>query len=118
MEKVKRQFSQRQLSLGKLAKKLSTRSHSESRLESDDSDHLLENCEPLDVRLSEKEKALLEAANNSKTTSNGTPHEKDSSSDSIDKHKIPSSLIVLTEDEKKRLEYVLLQIGLRDVGLA
>ena len=117
MEKVKRQFSQRQLSLGKLAKKLSTRSHSESRLESDDSDHLLENCEPLDVRLSEKEKALLEAAN-PKTTSNGTPHEKDSSSDSIDKHKIPSSLIVLTEDEKKRLEYVLLQIGLRDVGLA
>ena len=117
MEKVKRQFSQRQLSLGKLAKKLSTRSHSESRLESDDSEHLLENCEPLDVRLSEKEKALLEAAN-SKTTSNGTPHDKDSSSDSIDKHKIPSSLIVLTEDEKKRLEYVLLQIGLRDVGLA
>ena len=36
---------------------------------------------------------------------------------SVDKYKIPSSVIVLNEEDKKRLEYVLLQINLRDVGL-
>ena len=107
MQKVKRQFS-----LGKLTKRLShsTRSYSESRLECDDSEHLLENCEPLDIRLSEKEKSTT-----SKTTSNGTPPFIE---DESDKQKVPSSIIVLNDEEKKRLEYVLLQIGLRDVGLA
>ena len=80
MERMKSQVK-RQFSLGKLTKRLSYsgRSYSESRINCEDSEHLLENCEPLDIKLSASEKTNNKMAStdiadvSSKTTSNGTP---------------------------------------------
>jgi len=133
MERMKSQVKtgfKRQFSLGKLTKRLSYsgRSYSESRINCEDSEHLLENCEPLDIKLSASEKTNKKMAStdiadvsSSKTTSNGTPpvfQDENTEDDNNSKYKVPSSIIVLNEDEKKQLEYVLLQISLRDVGLA
>ena len=85
MERMKSQVKtgfKRQFSLGKLTKRLSYsgRSYSESRINCEDSEHLLENCEPLDIKLSASEKTNKKMAStdiadvsSSKTTSNGTP---------------------------------------------
>ena len=84
MERMKSQVKtgfKRQFSLGKLTKRLSYsgRSYSESRINCEDSEHLLENCEPLDIKLSASEKTNNKMAStdiadvSSKTTSNGTP---------------------------------------------
>lgn len=133
MERMRSQVKtgfKRQFSLGKLTKRLSYsgRSYSESRINCEDSEHLLENCEPLDIKLSASEKTNKKMAStdiadvsSSKTTSNGTPpvfQDENTEDDNNSKYKVPSSIIVLNEDEKKQLEYVLLQISLRDVGLA
>jgi hypothetical protein len=86
--------------------------------ERDDVDHLLENSEPLDAMLS------FQKASAADFPINGVPNENDNTiskdedeNNHIDKYKIPSSLIVLTAEEKKKLESVLVQIGLREVGL-
>ena len=85
MERMRSQVKtgfKRQFSLGKLTKRLSYsgRSYSESRINCEDSEHLLENCEPLDIKLSASEKTNKKMAStdiadvsSSKTTSNGTP---------------------------------------------
>jgi hypothetical protein len=111
----------KQLSLGNLRRRISskTRSNSESQMyERDDVDHLLENSEPLDAMLS------FQKASAADSPINGVPNENDNTiskdedeNNHIDKYKIPSSLIVLTAEEKKKLESVLVQIGLREVGL-
>lgn len=107
----------RQLSLGKLRQRIA-RSRSESQaIDTDDVDHLLENCEVFEsaddhVFSTSKNNDARQCVANKQQRSAST-----SSENEIDKYKIPSSLIALTEEEKKRLEYVLVQIGLREVGL-
>ena len=77
-----------------------------------DMDHLLENSEDTDRSvLTENEqppRQLIKSQTNLK---------ENCEKDELDKYKIPSSMIVLNDEDKKRLEYVLLQIGLREVGL-
>ena len=102
--KVKRQISFRNLKR-RLA---SGRSNSESStmIEGEnDLDHLLENIEPPDIQ-KDSNSASLDSEN-----------DKKHSTSELDKYKIPSSIIVLNDEDKSRLEYVLLQIGLREVGL-
>lgn len=78
-----------------------------------DVDHLLENCEP-PACISNSTKASSES---SVCHPDSNMSENPDSAKNLDKHKIPSSIIVLNDEDKKRLEYVLLQIGLREVGL-
>ena len=100
----------RQLSLSNLRRRIA-RTHSDSQaMDNDDVDHLLENCEMNDQVFGNNGDAKTGVASK---RSNSTSSE----SDAFDKYKIPSSLIALTDEEKKRLEYVLVQIGLREVGL-
>ena len=77
-----------------------------------DVDHLLENCEQID------DGEYNEVHHQKKESRNTKSTEKETQDQDLDKYKIPSSMIVLNDEEKKRLEYVLLQIGLREVGLA
>ena len=104
--KVKRQISFRNLKR-RLA---SGRSNSESStmIEGEnDLDHLLENIEPPDIQ-KDSNSGSLDSENGKKHSTSDTE---------LDKYKIPSSIIVLNDEDKSRLEYVLLQIGLREVGL-
>ena len=108
INKIKRQISFRNLRR-RLA---SGRSNSESStmLEGEnDVDHLLENCEPPDIQ--------KDSNSDSIDSENNRNNKKNLSDTELDKYKIPSSIIVLNDEDKSRLEYVLLQIGLREVGL-
>ena len=121
----------RQFSLRNLKKRLNGRTTSEcgQMIEGEtDVDHLLENCEQIDgVALRENElqndpKGQRQKSQSYPTTStNSDVDNSEESSNSegqdLNKYKIPSSMIVLNDEDKKRLEYVLLQIGLREVGL-
>ena len=78
-----------------------------------DVDHLLENCEQID-----DDGEYNEVHHQKKESRNTKSTEEENQDQDLDKYKIPSSMIVLNDEEKKRLEYVLLQIGLREVGLA
>ena len=122
LDKVKCQLSfrnlRRRITCGRSASESMTMMDGE-----DDVDHLLENCEPLDMihaKNSEnstsdhcKSKALSLQSSQDYADSN----EELNHGSSNDKYKIPSSIIALNDEEKKRLEYVLLQISLREVGL-
>ena len=128
LTKVRRQFSFRAIKrrLG------NGRTRSECHLDGEtDIDHLLENCEQIDGVVPtqtqpsplECETAFKKGLISGKKKANSLPStsdeqsENEASSEDLDKYKIPSSMIVLNDDDKKRLEYVLLQIGLREVGL-
>ena len=95
----------RELSFRNLRRRIQNgRSNSDSMTMIDgenDEDHLLENVEPPDTNVTNDEAFEKESSR---------PSDKD-------KYQIPSSIIVLNDEDKKRLEYVLLQIGLREVGL-
>ena len=77
-----------------------------------DLEHLLEYCE----QIGDSEYIELHQQKKGNSTTKST--EEENQDQDLDKYKIPSSMIVLNDEEKKRLEYVLLQIGLREVGLA
>ena len=105
----------RQFSLRNLQKQLNGRtklSEFGQMIEGEtDVDHLLENCEQIDG--DEYNELHHQKKGQTKSTEEENSPDKD-----LDKYKIPSSMIVLNDEEKKHLEYVLLQIGLREVGLA
>ena len=131
LTKVRRQFS-----LRAIKRRLGNgRTNSECHLDGEtDVDHLLENCEQIDgvVTSSQNQPSECETSTvytkkdffpgtkkkaNSLPSSSDDASENEASAEDLDKYKIPSSMIVLNDDDKKRLEYVLLQIGLREVGL-
>ena len=127
LTKVRRQFS-----LRAIKRRLGNgRTNSECHLDGEtDVDHLLENCEQIDGVLPSQNQPSLECDTaykkgfitgkkkaNSLPSTSDEQSENEASSEDLDKYKIPSSMIVLNDDDKKRLEYVLLQIGLREVGL-
>ena len=105
--KVKRQISFRNLRRRLANGRSNSESGSSTMIEGEnDIDHLLENCEPPD---------MVKDPNSTDTITD--PDKKHLSDTDLDKYKIPSSIIVLNDEDKSRLEYVLLQIGLREVGL-
>ena len=120
LTKVRRQFS-----LRAIKKRLNGRTNSECHLDGEtDVDHLLENCEAIDGVVApsrecetnfKKDLGMKKKANSLPSTSD--EHSENENSEDLDKYKIPSSMIVLNDEDKQRLEYVLLQIGLREVGL-
>lgn len=124
LKKVKRQLSfrnlRRRITCGRSASESMTMIDGE-----DDVDHLLENCEPLDVIHAKNSENSDKDCNKSKALSLQSSQDYGDSTEefssnlgsSNDKYKIPSSIIALNDEEKKRLEYVLLQISLREVGL-
>ena len=71
---------------------------------------MLEEAEPVSTTVTDsktiKEKSKSDEKVEASTTSEVEP-----------KHKIPSSLVTLTELEKRQLEDVLMRIGLKDCGL-
>ena len=104
--KVKRQISFRNLRRRLANGRSNSESGSSTMIEGEnDIDHLLENCEPPDI---------VKDPNSENITDSDKKH---LSENDLDKYKIPSSIIVLNDEDKSRLEYVLLQIGLREVGL-
>ena len=133
----------KQLSLGKLRQRLAShRSNSEGGgMTSEDEDHLLENSEPIngsiaafppapdcngrlaslkaDARRTLCSSTSYDGSTSEVTDNNGGKQNRKSLDDSeIDKYQIPSSIIVLNEEEKKKLEAVLLHMGMAEVGLA
>ena len=121
-KRVRRQFS-----LRNLKKRLNGRTVSEcdQMIEGEtDVDHLLENCEQIDGTVCLQNELQNDPKGQRKksqsypmTNTSDADNSGENSEEDLDKYKIPSSMIVLNDEDKKRLEYVLLQIGLREVGL-
>ena len=80
--------------------------------------HLLEEAEPVSTTAAADSKAQKMSKAKSKSDEK-VEASSSSSSDAVGepKHKIPSSLVTLTELEKRQLEDVLMRIGLKDCGL-
>ena len=77
--------------------------------------HLLEEAEPVSTTTAATDsKAQKMTKAKSKSDEKVEKVEKD---ELEPKHKIPSSLVTLTELEKRQLEDVLMRIGLKDCGL-
>ena len=78
--------------------------------------HLLEEAEPVSTTDSKAQK-MTKAKSKSDEKVGAASSSSSSSSELEPKHKIPSSLVTLTELEKRQLEDVLMRIGLKDCGL-
>ena len=78
--------------------------------------HLLEEAEPVSTTVIDSKTQKMTKAK-SKSDEKVEASTSSSSSDLEPKHKIPSSLVTLTELEKRQLEDVLMRIGLKDCGL-
>ena len=76
--------------------------------------HLLEEAEPVSTTVIDSKTQKMTKA---KSKSDEKVEASTSSSELEPKHKIPSSLVTLTELEKRQLEDVLMRIGLKDCGL-
>ena len=73
--------------------------------------HLLEEAEPVSTSTTVTDSKKI------KEKSKSDEKVEASTSEVEPKHKIPSSLVTLTELEKRQLEDVLMRIGLKDCGL-
>ena len=78
--------------------------------------HLLEEAEPVSTTAIDSKTQKMTKAK-SKSDEKVEASTSSSSSELEPKHKIPSSLVTLTELEKRQLEDVLMRIGLKDCGL-
>ena len=123
----------KQLSLGNIKKRIVRRTAtlpSEASEEEDEmaTAHLLEEVEPVSTmatatnttELQQNSKTSTKTSATTSTECSDSANSSDGSTsndDVIDKYKIPSSLVTLTEQEKRQLEDVLMRIGLRDCGL-
>lgn len=75
--------------------------------------HLLEEAEPVSTTVTDSK-----TRNMTKEKSKSDEKMESSTANEVEpKHKIPSSLVKLTELEKRQLEDVLMRIGLKDCGL-
>lgn len=108
----------KQLSLGNLRRRIG--SNKSNGLDvclggsSEDEDHLLENSEPPPTQEHNNghHQPLIKAK--SLATDYAS---QDDENEEVSKKKLPSSMIVLTETEKRQLEDVLMRIGLKECGL-
>ena len=100
----------KQLSIGNIRRRLNPTSGESFDQSFEESGHLLEDME--DLTLIDKEN---NNAHNKLTKSKSQDDKPDSPSAKL--HPIPSSLVTLTEAEKRQLEDVLMRIGLKDCGL-
>ena len=78
--------------------------------------HLLEEAEPVSTTTAATD-SKAQKMSKAKSKSDEKVEASSSSSELEPKHKIPSSLVTLTELEKRQLEDVLMRIGLKDCGL-
>ena len=75
--------------------------------------HLLEEAEPVSTTVTDSK-----TRNMTKEKSKSDEKMESSTANEVEpKHKIPSSLVKLTELEKRQLKDVLMRIGLKDCGL-
>ncbi|QQP37189.1 Uncharacterized protein FKW44_017386 [Caligus rogercresseyi] len=107
MNGITKQLSMDNLRRRLLHKKANT---CNGRIETEE-DHLLEGEEPVSKSIH------IEDSGSNKSNNSDSRNKKSESNVSPSLAQIPSSLITLTEAERKRLEDVLLQIGLKECGL-
>ena len=79
---------------------------------------MLEEAEPVSTTVTDSERTHLYKMMKEKSKSDEKVETSSNGGGDLEpKHKIPSSLVTLTELEKRQLEDVLMRIGLKDCGL-